>query len=263
MSQAAGALASYSPQFYEEQQGGSRRSAGSVVHLLLDLVAPRSVVDVGCGVGTWLAAFKDAGVSDILGIDGPHVDTEHLHIPADAFLAHDLCAPLFLSRTFDLAISLEVAEHLPERHAEAFVSSLVRLAPVVLFSAAIPMQGGTHHVNEQWPTYWAQLFAQHGYVAVDAIRPAVWNDNAIEWWYAQNALLFCQANRLGDYPSLLEAARSTGPGPLPLVHPRNYLENRCLMDYYLARAPIRQLFRALCAALKRRLLLPGQSLISS
>ena len=88
-----------------------------------------------------------------MGIDGDWVPRQHLQVSLDQFMVHDLCSPLRLDRSFDLAISLEVGEHLPPACEETLVASLARIAPVVLFSAAVPQQGGNDHLNEQRPGY--------------------------------------------------------------------------------------------------------------
>jgi hypothetical protein len=182
----------YSSSFFATQQEGSVESADIVIPIVLSLFKATSVVDVGCGVGGWLQVFERHGINDYLGVDGAYVPREMLKILPDKFLAAELTTLTDIGRRFDLACSLEVAEHLPEECAENFVAMLVRAAPVVLFSAAIPRQGGTAHLNEQWPTYWANLFAQHRYVAVDCVRPAIYENDHIEWWYRQNILVFCQ-----------------------------------------------------------------------
>jgi SAM-dependent methyltransferase len=182
----------YSAQFYDVQMAGSTASAEMVVPHILSLFEVSSVIDVGCGVGGWLQVFERHGVTDYLGIDGDYIPRDKLKVPASRFRAADLTALPALARRFDLACTLEVAEHLPEGSAKQFVAGLVSAAPVVLFSAAIPLQGGTSHVNEQWPTYWAKLFAEHGYVAVDCVRPALFENRNIEWWYRQNMLVFCE-----------------------------------------------------------------------
>ncbi|HUI20666.1 MAG TPA: methyltransferase domain-containing protein [Methylocella sp.] len=191
MARGTAAPTPYTEAFYEGQQDGSVKSAQVVVPIVLSLFPAHSVVDFGCGVGGWLKEFESNGVSDYLGVDGDYVSRQLLKIPADRFRPLDLRNVGDLGRRFDLACSLEVAEHLPEDRAKSFVAALVKAAPVVLFSAAIPFQGGTDHVNEQWQSYWAKLFAEHGYLAVDCIRPAVFGDSRVEWWYRQNILVFC------------------------------------------------------------------------
>ena len=137
----------YDRRFYEESRDGSLASARVVVPLILDLVPVKSVCDVGCGVAPWLSVFRERGVHDILGVDGDYVDTKLLCIPADRFIPLDLSQPVTLERRFDLVVSLEVAEHLPESRAASFVHDLTALASVVMFSAAVPGQDGTHHTK--------------------------------------------------------------------------------------------------------------------
>ncbi|MBX2860095.1 MAG: class I SAM-dependent methyltransferase [Vampirovibrio sp.] len=217
----------YNQTFYQNQSPGSRRSAEVVVPLVLDLVSPTSVLDVGCGVGTWLSVFAEQGISTITGLDGDYVDTAMLHIPNQSFIPHDVKTPLPLPahQTFDLAVSLEVAEHLPANCAESFVQQLTQRAPVILFSAAIPHQGGVGHINEQWPEYWAALFEKFGYVPVDALRHRIWNQPDVSWWYAQNMLFFVDKTKLADYPKLQTAAANTHTSQLSLVHPARYLQS--------------------------------------
>ncbi|HXJ05095.1 MAG TPA: methyltransferase domain-containing protein [Candidatus Acidoferrum sp.] len=214
----------YTGSFYEQLRTGAKRSAEIIVPLVLNLVPARSVVDVGCGDGSWLAAFRKFGVDEILGIDGEYVDPVLLQIPRDCFQAVNLTRSFGLGRIFDMAISLEVAEHLPSDSAPVFVECLTRLAPVILFSAAIPFQGGTDHVNEQWQDKWAALFRGHRYLAVDCIRKRVWANEAVEWWYAQNTLLFVQAGLLENNGALKAEFEKTNPDQLCLVHPRQYMQ---------------------------------------
>ena len=211
----------YSADYFEHLCSGTRKSAQRIVPILLELVQPNSVVDVGCGTGAWLATFQRHGVNDMLGIDGDYVAGEQLEIRHDQFLAHDLTAPIRLGRRFDLVVSLEVAEHLESRFAADFVRTLTELGPIVAFSAAVPHQGGDNHVNEQWPDYWARLFQARGFVPIDAIRRIVWDDEQVDWWYAQNLLMFVDENALGQFPRLTVEAESTPRPPLSLVHPKN------------------------------------------
>ncbi|PWT85168.1 MAG: hypothetical protein C5B57_03460 [Blastocatellia bacterium] len=212
----------YTDEFFAGHLEGSRRSARLIVPLIVDLVRPRRVVDVGCGRGTWLAVFRDHGAEEILGIDGEYVDRQHLEIAAHEFVACDLSSPIAVDRRFDLVVSLEVAEHLPEGSADAFVEFLTRLAPVVLFSAAIPCQGGTNHVNEQWPDYWASRFEHRGYRTYDYIRDRIWDNPDVECWYAQNILLFSSRYISAPAEPAPFAAKPRWPA-LSRVHPRQFI----------------------------------------
>lgn len=217
-------MKSYTREFYQAHSDGAQRSAEVIVPLVLSLINPRTVIDIGCGLGTWLMIFEQFGIRDVFGIDGDHVENSMLKIAPERFLAVDLTQSIWMDRQFDLAISLEVAEHLPESCAQTFVESLTRLSPVILFSGAIPFQGGTGHVNEQWPEYWAKHFSAKGYEAIDCIRKKVWHNEKVEWWYAQNILLYCRRDYLAMAPSLREELVNAQPGPLSLVHPKKYLD---------------------------------------
>lgn len=213
----------YDQAFFEALRAGSRQSAAVIVPIILDWIQPQRVVDVGCGDGTWLSVFREQGVVNILGIDGDYIKPENLQIPAHQFMPWNLTQPILLDQTFDLAISLEVAEHLPEANASDFVDSLVRLSHVILFSAAIPHQGGTHHINEQWPDYWIQRFEERGYITIDSLRACIWDHPQVEPWYAQNSFIFVRSDRLPDY-SKLQALRVDSPWvKQALVHPQIYL----------------------------------------
>ncbi|MBV8129442.1 MAG: hypothetical protein JO114_17490 [Planctomycetaceae bacterium] len=183
----------YDEKFFCQIGPGALRSARAVAPLILDLAPIRSVVDFGCADGCWLRAFQDLGVEDILGLDGNYVDRDRLLIDRHRFRDCDLASPVRLERNFDLALSLEVAEHLPTRSSRDFVQSLVRAAPIVLFSAAIPGQGGTRHINEQWPEFWHKLFDASGYKCLDCLRGTIITDPNVEWWYKQNIYLYVKS----------------------------------------------------------------------
>jgi SAM-dependent methyltransferase len=203
----------YGERFFANMSSDSARSAAVTVPLLVDAIRPSSVIDVGCGVGTWLAAVRSAGVEDVLGIDGDYVAPRLLQIPPQVFRAADLNESLMVDRQFDLAICLEVAEHLKPERSESLVEELVGLAPAVCFGAAIPLQGGTGHINERWQDDWAGMFAKHHYRVVDLLRPKIWDCPEVQPWYAQNTLLYIS----GD----VELSCATEM-PLRVVHPRTY-----------------------------------------
>lgn len=213
----------YDEKFYNCELESSRRSAKEIVPLILELITPESVIDVGCGAGAWLALFKQYGVEDVFGVDGAWINQEELLIPKEQFISFDLTKPFRINREFGLVISLEVAEHIPAKHARTLIDTLVSLGPVVLFSAAIPFQGGTHHVNEQWPNYWAKLFSKRGYVTVDCIRKRIWLNDNIESFYAQNMLMFVRKSVLEHNQLLKKEFEDTNTVQLSIVHPKVWL----------------------------------------
>jgi len=213
----------YSKNFFKEQSGGSFSSAEVVVPFVINLLNPKSVVDVGCGVGTWLSVFKKMGVDEILGLDGKWVDQEMLRIPSLNFCACDLAVPQYFNRTFDLAMSVEVAEHLPESAASILVKTLTSLSNVVLFAAAVPGQAGLNHINCQWPEYWAKLFEENGYIPVDVIRSKIWNEDGVEYWYCQNIILYIDAEHIHTLPELKKEYELRKSDQLSIVHPSCFL----------------------------------------
>jgi hypothetical protein len=177
-------------------------SAAVLMPLILALVKPKTLVDVGGGTGVWSAIAGGLGV-DATVVDSQHVATDQLVVPPERFVVRDLAASLELADTFDLALCLEVAEHLPPDRGPSFVGDLCRLAPTVVFSAAIPGQRGDGHINERWQSYWVGLFAGRGYEALDLIRPGVWHDERIALWYRQNTFVATrtpEAFELGNRP---------------------------------------------------------------
>jgi SAM-dependent methyltransferase len=147
---------------------------------------PASLLDVGCGTGTWLQAALEFGIATVAGVDGIQVAQDQFLVSPNLFAPRDLTAPLNLGRKFDAALCLEVGEHLDSRHAETLVESLTAHADFVVFSAACPGQPGQHHVNCQWPVYWQRFFNQFGFVCGDSIRWRLWDVEDIQPWYRQN-----------------------------------------------------------------------------
>jgi SAM-dependent methyltransferase len=217
-------MRAYPASFYQDLDRTARPSARIVVPLLMQWVRPHAVLDIGCGDGSWLAEFAAQGAADVLGLDGDWVSEQQLKIPRSSFRRAALDQPIEAGRRFDLALSLEVAEHLPPPRAAGLVRDLAAHAPVVLFSAAIPAQGGLNHVNEQWPDWWADLFAAQGMVAIDALRWRIWNEADVTWWYKQNTLLYARPEALERLPELAAARASSPRGAARLVHPHKYQE---------------------------------------
>ena len=205
----------YDDDFYAQQAAHSLIGARAVLGLLFEHFKPASMLDLGCGVGTWVRAAQDLGVADALGLDGGWVRPEQLVVPAESFRAVDFTAPTFeIGRSADLGISMEVLEHLPAAAADRAARLLARAAPVVLFSAAIPGQPGTDHINLRWQSYWAGIFAQEGHVATDGMRRLVWGRDDVPYWYQQNVVLYARPERMREL-----GFAPVEPRSLDVVHP--------------------------------------------
>lgn len=215
----------YTKDFFRKRKEGALTSAEVVVPMVVDLIQPKSVIDVGCGTGEFLNVFKESGIKDFLGVDGEYAKND-LVIPQENFVAIGLENSLKIDRKFDLVVCLEVAEHLSASRAKGFVKELMNLAPIILFSAAIPGQGGTNHVNEQWITYWIDLFAENNYLPVDAIRKHIWRDKRVKPWYRQNIIILCKNSILDKDKVLAKEYRLTNRKMLSVVLPE-------IFDYYI------------------------------
>lgn len=180
----------YSNRFYDYIEVGARSSARVTIGLLNPLLGVTSLVDLGAGRGVWPSEWSKAGVTDVAAVDGDYVDREQLAVPQAQFHCADLSLPVDLGRRFDLAQSLEVGEHLPKGASAVLVESLTRHADRVLFSAAVPGQGGEFHINEQPLAFWQQLFARQGYRAFDCLRPKLRDLAGVEPWYRYNTIFY-------------------------------------------------------------------------
>jgi SAM-dependent methyltransferase len=210
----------YDNDFFEQQKVGALRSARIVVPVLLKVIKPRSVIDIGCGHGAWLRAFQENGVQVIKGLDGLYVDQSKRLIDPSSFSPVDLSRPFKIDESYDLITCLEVAEHLPERVARALIKSLTETAPLVLFSAAVPGQPGLSdiHINEQWPSYWQVMFQDRGFRRLDPIRPHIWHDDGVEWWYRQNIYLYASEAAIMNSISLQAERELACTTEFELVH---------------------------------------------
>ncbi len=211
----------YDQRFYDAYADGVSNSARIVLGRLFQVYQPFSVVDFGCGQGGWLAAAESLGATILKGFDGPWVRKGSLLSSSIDFTPVDFEKFVDLEQRFDLAMSLEVAEHLSADAAESFINLLCRASDVVLFSAAIKYQGGTNHVNEQWQSYWIDLFRSNAYECFDVFRGAIWRNEDVDWWYRQNTFLFVGRAAL-DSTLDVHRLRSMEQPILDAVHPSNY-----------------------------------------
>ncbi len=224
----------YSQGFYAQRNMKTRYAAETILSLVTEeRPSITSAIDIGCGVGTWLNVLQQRGAHDIQGVDGPWVDKEYLEIPHHCFNPYDFnYFPINLAfqRRFDLAINLEVAEHISPANAGDFIKFLTSLSDCILFSAAIPGQTGRGHVNEQWPSYWVTLFSEQGYHVRDTLRAKIWNDTQIPWWYRQNILFFVA----GEEPveAAVKGKLAVNMGALPVVHPELFNKEKSARQAY-------------------------------
>lgn len=215
----------YDKGFYQNTQDGSYRSARNIIPYIFELYNPATVLDVGCGVGAWLRAFKEQeSVNEVCGVDGEYVNQDMLQISKDEFVFHNLEQQYTPKKKYDLAISMEVGEHLPESSSDKLVNTLTLASDFIMFSAALKGQTGTYHINEQYPEYWAAKFIDRGYVCIDHLRKRIWNNNEIEPWYRQNVLLFIKKDLYErEFKNKLENSfLKTDPEFLTRIHPDMY-----------------------------------------
>ena len=208
----------YNKDFYKELNKTTENSAEIIVPIVLKLlknelnIQKPSVCDIGCGIGTWLNVFKNYGCK-IKGFDGNQYE-ENRRISREEFEQVNLMNPYQSRERYDIAISLEVAEHIPEKHLMTYMKTLTGLSDIILFSAAIPYQMGQGHVNEQYPSYWIKKFADMDYSCIDIIREKIWNESTICHYYKQNILLMVR-NTDKNRQFIMENQKEV----LDLVHP--------------------------------------------
>ena len=191
-----------------------RYAAEKILLIVMKHFRVKTAVDFGCGTGTFLKYLKDNGVS-VTGLDRDYNNKRITEITKDEFIQTDLTKPVHLGKKYDLSISLEVAEHLPESSAETFITSLCEASNVVLFSAAVKGQGGVGHINEQFLSYWQKIFLKKRYFMLDIIRPEIWNDEIIPPYYRQNVVIFVYVDTYKILPESIKTENKI----VDMIHP--------------------------------------------
>lgn len=207
--------------YFHDEEHHNLIAPSIIVPHLINSIKPTSVIDIGCGIGTFLHVFSSNGVDTVFGIDGEWVNKELLskYISLENFKIANLEDKIFIARKYDLAISLEVAEHLKESSAETMVENLVQLSDVIVFSAAFPGQEGQNHINEQWPNYWENIFNKYNYSCYDILRPFFWNNENVPLWYKQNMFLVLKNGRPENEKIINGFTQSIDSKLLNIIHP--------------------------------------------
>jgi SAM-dependent methyltransferase len=214
----------YDSYWHDIHHDGAEVAARRVLPLVFQLADIESVVDVGCGYGAWLSVAGDLGARALVGVEGPWaVDWRDrgMFDPRLEIVFQDLEHSIELERRFDLAVCLETAEHLSPERGPGLIDELCCLAPVILFSAALPGQGGYNHFNEQPLSAWVREFAAHRYRPLDLLRRRFWDDKDVPFWYAQNLMLFVTESRRSETESRAAALPPLDDAAgVDLVHPK-------------------------------------------
>jgi SAM-dependent methyltransferase len=206
--------------FIHAKNRQSLQSPRAVLPIILELIQPANLLDVGCGIGTWAKVAGELGLNDIVGLDGVQIPKAQLLIPDESFRVQDFTENWNLGRVFDLVLCLEVAEHLDQKFAALFVRNLTAHGNNIAFSAACPGQAGQHHVNCQWPVFWQELFNKEGFRCDDGLRWMIWDDNRVEPWYRQNIFIANRdPNKAGKEDRLS-----------PVIHPEFVYGDKYLTD---------------------------------
>jgi len=182
----------YNQKFFNNTFKFENSSAKAFAAILIKHFAPKSVIDIGCGIGIYLSEFKANNI-EILGFDGsPAVISGSL--AGDKIKLHDLCQPLNLNRQFDLCLCLEVAEHLEPACGQTLINTLTDLSHAIIFTAATPGQGpkSIGHINEQLPEYWQKLFEQKNFILNKKLTEKIkreMGEEKIVWWLTKNLMI--------------------------------------------------------------------------
>jgi len=183
----------YDEGFYESLKIQRIRDVIAISRSIILDLQPATAVDIGCGAGELLEALRNAGV-EVFGLENSKAGLSNCYrrkLNVVKFnLEKDKLAEI---TTFDIAVSMEVAEHLPKKVAERYVDLLTQLSSVIIFSAAPPGQGGSGHINEQSPSYWISKFARRGFVQMLELTQK-WRDDwecgGVDIYYHRNLMIF-------------------------------------------------------------------------
>jgi SAM-dependent methyltransferase len=212
----------YTKAFYANRKQLSYQSASVVLGDLFQFLPHKSIVDVGCGTGTWLKAALERGAYEVVGVDGDSVPLDLLDVEKTCITLSDLNNKISIEKKFDMAICLEVAEHLLPSRGPELVRDLTKLSDVVLFGAAIPYQIGTGHINCRWQSFWSGLFEGEDFVRTSYIQQKHWLDRRINVVYRQNACIYINKKSVGSFLDGVLGGFFKENSLINVVHPELY-----------------------------------------
>lgn len=147
--------------YYNSHKYGHRKRI--ICPFLIELLHPKSVIEVGCSTGGWVQGFLERGV-DAYGIDGAPKALKHKVIPDDKFFLHDLRKPYPITRKYDLCICTETAEHIEEQFSDILLDTVCGLSDTIWWAAALPNEPHPMgHVNLQPTQYWIDRITKRGF----------------------------------------------------------------------------------------------------
>jgi SAM-dependent methyltransferase len=185
----------YNNKFFKNTIKYEADSAAEFVEVVLKYYNPQNIVDIGCGVGIYLKEFNQKGIADLLGVDGSPAARDEFLLSPEKLIIFDLAKKYKFEKKFDLALCLEVAEHLREEDADTLVETIIGASDNIIFSAAVPGQGprSIGHINEQPPEYWIEKFANKNYIYLkeqtENMRKEM-EDKGVVWWIVNNLMVF-------------------------------------------------------------------------
>lgn len=189
----------YNTDYFAGIEETAVRSAAPMAESIIEYFEPASVLDIGCGTGALLHELRERGAT-VRGLEYSDAALAYCRRRGLDVAKFDLESPEapLPGEVFDLAVSMEVAEHLPEKVADRFVDLLCQTAPQVVFTAATPGQGGADHVNEQPHQYWIDKFGARGYRFLP--KPSLefrsaWEHQDVAPWYVHNLMLFSRSSQ--------------------------------------------------------------------
>lgn len=202
----------------EERGEEAARSAPVIARLLLDwFPSVRSVAAVCGAPRPWLQEFQARGIERLLGL-GEEAEETAPRKGQTTVSRVDVERDFAPSDRFDLVLSTDIAEALPDRALARFVDQLARTGDLVVFGAAAPGQSARPGATERWPGFWISQFAHHGYEHFDVLRPVLWYDQRVNWRYAQNLIVYARRSR-DDLIDRLRGQADAAPSVVDIVHP--------------------------------------------